>query len=303
MTRSPFTGRASERERLTAAWARANAGDRQIALVAGEPGIGKTRLAAEVARVPSERGGIVLYGRCDEDLSAPFQPWVQALRHYVTHAAPDALRAELENHAPDLARILPELAPHRPDRLSAPSTDPESERLRLFDAMVAVLAAVSRGAPVLLVLDDLGWADKPSLVLLRHLARASRPAAVLVLGTYRETDLVQTHPLAETLADLRREPAGDRVLLGRIARDPLAHRGSLTPTAGRTPPAPPAGSGPAPRSRLDSAVSSGFSYECSSGPPSLRGWLVGNHHRRGWPGWTISWQFTSRGRPFGLPLS
>ncbi len=209
---SHFVGRASERAALAAAWARAQQGERRTSLIAGEPGIGKTRLAAELARGAVASGAIVLHGRCDEDLSAPFQPWLQALRHYVAHAEPAGLRADLAESAGDLARLLPELAKFAPAGAPQP-LDPESERLRLFDAVDHLLASASRAAPVLVVLDDLHWADKPSLVLLRHLVRSPRPAALLLVATYRETDLVRTHPLAEMLADLRRESSVERLLL------------------------------------------------------------------------------------------
>ncbi|MGH2899355.1 MAG: ATP-binding protein, partial [Solirubrobacteraceae bacterium] len=124
----------------------------------------------------------------------------------------------------------PELRRHllAADPLAA---DPESERFRLFDAIDALLAFASRAAPVLVVLDDLHWADKPTLVLLRHLIQSSRPAALLLVATYRETDLARAHPLAEMLADLRREPAVERVLLrgldesetGALLGDRAAH--------------------------------------------------------------------------------
>jgi tetratricopeptide (TPR) repeat protein len=218
---TPFVGRGSERSKLAAAWSRAVSGERRVALVAGEPGIGKTRLAAEIAREALAAGAIVLHGRCDEDLSAPFQPWVQSLRHYLAHADPGALRADLAETAADLVRVVPEVSRFVSD-LPASDPDPESARLRLFEAIDGLLASASRSAPVLVVLDDLHWADKPSLVLLRHLVRSARPAALLLLGTYRETDLARTHPLAETLADLRREPLVERLLLRGLAESETA---------------------------------------------------------------------------------
>ncbi len=230
MLRAKFVGRIAERERLMAALSRAGEGERRVAFIAGEPGIGKTRLAAEIAREAEVRGAIILYGRCDEDLSAPFQPWVQALRHFLAHAELAAFVAEEPEAASVLSRLLPELKRLLPDR--APQRlDPESERVRVFEAIDALLAFASRAAPVLVVLDDLHWSDKPSLVLLRHLASSPRPAALLLLGTYRETDLVRTHPLAELLADLRRDPAVERVLLrgldepetGALLEDRAAH--------------------------------------------------------------------------------
>jgi tetratricopeptide (TPR) repeat protein len=231
-----FVGRAAEREKLSTHWQRAQAGERHVALLAGEPGIGKTRLAAELARSAADAGAVVLFGRSDEDLSAPFQPWVQALRHWAAHVDLETLRAELRTDAALLAPLVPELS----RRLElAPSTqaslDPESDRFAQFEAIDEFLANVSRAAPLVVVLDDLHWADKPSLVLLRSLVRSSRPAALLLVGTYRETDLARTHPLAELLADLRREPRVERVLLRGFAPEDvsalLASRGQQEPPA------------------------------------------------------------------------
>ncbi len=234
--RLSFVGRVSEREKLAALWQRAQAGERSLALIAGEPGIGKTRLAAELARSSADADALVLFGRSDEDLSAPFQPWVQALRHYAAHAELETLRAELGTDASLLARLVPELA----RRLELPpgtqaSLDPESDRVAQFEAIDELLANLSRGAPLLVVLDDLHWADKPSLVLLRALVRSARPAALLLVGTYRETDLARTHPLAELLADLRREPRVERLLLRGLAPEDVSalvsSRGQQEPPA------------------------------------------------------------------------
>ena len=234
--RLSFVGRSSERAKLAALWQRAQAGERSLALIAGEPGIGKTRLSAELAAAAAEAGAIVLFGRSDEDLSAPFQPFAQALGHYAASAAVETLRAEAGVGASDLARLVPELARRLSVAPSAPSAaEPEADRARLFDAIDELLTGVARGAPVLVVLDDLHWADKPSLVLLRTLMRSARPAALLFIGTYRETDLARTHPLAELLADLRREPRVERVLLRGLAPDDVsalvASRGQQEPPA------------------------------------------------------------------------
>ncbi|HTO08141.1 MAG TPA: AAA family ATPase [Myxococcota bacterium] len=214
--RSPFVGRADEREQLGRALHAAAGGERRVGLVAGEPGIGKTRLAAEIARDAVETGALVLYGRCDEELGAPYQPFAEALAHYARASEPEELRSQLLACGIDTARIVPEIGRRLPD-LPMPMVDePGAERFRLFEAVDALLASASQASPVVLVLDDLHWSDKPSLLLLRHLARSSRPAALLVLGTYRETDLARTHPLAELLGDLRREPSVERVRLAGL---------------------------------------------------------------------------------------
>jgi hypothetical protein len=192
-----FVGRDAEMAALGARWKDAEAGARRLVLLGGEPGIGKTRLAAELAVRVHADGGIVLAGRCDEDMGVPYQPFVEALRHYVSHA-PAPLR--LGRHAGELARLVPELM-ELVARLPEPlRSDPETERYRLFDALTAWLADASTETPVLLILDDLQWAAKPTVLLLRHLLRASDPARLLVVATYRDTD--QGAAFADFLADL-----------------------------------------------------------------------------------------------------
>ncbi len=210
---SLFVGREHEVARLRRLWEEAAAGELRVALIAGEPGVGKTRLAAELAREAHEGGALVLVGRCDEDLGVPFQPFVEALRYFLDHSPGEDLRAQLGRHAGELVRLVPELA-DRVSGLPPPlRSDPETERYRLFDAVAAWLAAVSAVVPVLLVLDDLQWAAKPTLLLLRHIVRSADSKRVLALGTYRDTELGRGHPLLELLADLRRQASVERLVL------------------------------------------------------------------------------------------
>ena len=205
-----FVGRDGELERLQQLWKEAAAGERRVALLAGEPGVGKTRLAAELAVAVHEDGAIVLGGRCDEDLGVPYQPFVEALRHFVDHGDPAGFPGCLGRYGGELTRLVPELS----DRAELPPplrSDPDTERYRLFDAVASWLAVVSAETPVLLVLDDLHWAAKPTLLLLRHVLRSARGARILVLGTYRDTELGRRHPLSEFLADLRRQGGVERL--------------------------------------------------------------------------------------------
>ena len=226
----PFAGRAEHVESLIDAWKETVEGARRAVLVSGEPGIGKTRLVTEVVRTAHERGAIVLWGRCDEELGAPYAPFAEALRNYVAACPPDRVRAELGPLGGELVRIVPELSARVPGLAEPMVADADTERFRLFDSVADLLAEMSAAHPVVLVLDDVHWADKPSLVLLRHLLRSTTPMRLFVLATYRDTDLDRSHPLAEVLADLRREPGVERLDLQGLDEDEIA--GLMSKTAG-----------------------------------------------------------------------
>ncbi|MDQ1509399.1 MAG: hypothetical protein QOG50_1243 [Actinomycetota bacterium] len=212
----PFVGREPAQAVLFSAWERAESGDRRTVLVSGEPGIGKTRLSEEFARELHARHATVLYGRCDEDLGVPYQPFVEALRHYVDHSPDRDLVARLGRHAGELGRLLPDLEERVPDLAPPFAASPEAERYRLFDAVADWLTTASEDAPVLFVVDDLHWATKATLLLLRHVMRATEPARVLVLGTYRDTEVDRTPELTELLAALRRESGIERIALAGL---------------------------------------------------------------------------------------
>ena len=212
-----FVGRSAELGAIEAVWARAEAGERDALLVAGEPGIGKTSLVARAARMIHDRGGVVLFGHCDEESLVPFQPFVEALAHWVVSKPVGDLRAVLGAQAADLALLVPELR----QRLAgiAESTGAETERYRLFEAVPALVKSIAAAAPVLIVLDDLHWADRPTLQLLVHVIRRTAGTRLLVLGTYRDTDLVRSHPMAETLVELRRANVVQRLALRGLSRE------------------------------------------------------------------------------------
>ncbi len=189
---------------------------REIVLISGEAGIGKTTLATQAARAAFETGAIVLLGRCDEDLGVPYGPFVEALSHYVTHASEEALRAQVQSLGAELAKMVPALQ-QRLGELPAPqSADPDTERYLLYNAVVGLLDHVSADKPLVLVLDDLQWADKPSLQLLRHVVANTTPLRLLIVGTYRHSELSSSHPLTEALAALRRESGVSRVALSGL---------------------------------------------------------------------------------------
>jgi class 3 adenylate cyclase/tetratricopeptide (TPR) repeat protein len=212
----PFVGRTGELEALQGAWRAAVAGQRSAVFIAGEPGIGKTRLAGHLAEAVHGEGAAVLYGRCDEDLGVPYHPFVEALSAYTAACPVDELRDQVGTLGGEVARLVPLLAqrlPHLPEPMRA---EPETERYRLLEAVAEFLAGISDSAPVLLVIDDLHWATKPSVLLLRHLLRLTSSCRLLLVGTYRDTDLSRAHPLALTLAELRTEPRVARLSLGGL---------------------------------------------------------------------------------------
>jgi len=195
-----FVGRAAEREQLATAWKDAATGTRRVTLLSGEPGVGKTRLAAELARVAHDEGATILYGRCEEDLGVPYQPFVEALRPYVAACPVGELAEQVAPYGGDLARLVPELAERIADLPTALVADPETERYRLFDAVTSFLGNIVGTAPVVLVLDDLHWAAKPTLLLLRHLTRAEWSGALLDRHLSRH----RPEPNASARGDARR---------------------------------------------------------------------------------------------------
>ena len=164
----------------------------------------------------STTGPACVFGHCEEDLATPYQLFAEALGHYVTHAPEDQLLGHVEQHGSELARLVPVLASRIPDLPPSRATDADSERYLLFAATVGLLAMVSALQPVVLVLDDLQWADKGSLLLLRHLTAAEPSMRVLLLGTYRDNELPSSHPLLDALAALHRQSGVSRIELAGL---------------------------------------------------------------------------------------
>ena len=212
-------GRSAERATLEAAWQRARSGTTQTLLLSGEAGVGKTRLSTELAAAAHDEGGIVLYGCPDEDLGVAYQPWVEALSHLVEHAPDELLAAHVDRKGTQVARLVPDLQRRMGERAEPDSDrDPESERFLLFAAVVDLLGATANdAAPLLVVLDDLHWVDRSSLFLLKHLVTTGDNRRLLVLASYRDTDLSAEHPLTAVLADLHRVPGVERLALAGLS--------------------------------------------------------------------------------------
>jgi DNA-binding CsgD family transcriptional regulator len=216
---SPFVGRSAELAALRVLIPR-EAGERgRLALLGGEAGSGKSRLVRELAHEVAGVGVLVLYGACDAVVQTAYRPFAEALDQLARGTDPDVLRADLGGAGGELARLLPDLDA-RVSGLPAPvAADPDTERHRLHTAVTDFLASAGRRQPLLLVLEDGHWADIPTLVLLRHLARASSEARVLVLITFRDTEADIPAELADALADLRRSDDVVRLHLDGLTED------------------------------------------------------------------------------------
>lgn len=194
----------------------ATGGSGRLFVVAGEPGIGKTRLSQEATLACGQRGFVVATGRCYEPhRSVPYYPFLEALSSLLA-AAPEPVRAQVPARWPHLMRLLPEGPGGVPSDTGA---SPQEEQVRLFWAVTGFLQAISEAAPVALLLDDLHWADDASLELLQHLARHTRGHRVLLLGAYRDVEVGRRHPLGRALRDLERERLIERVPVRRLGRE------------------------------------------------------------------------------------
>src|SRR4051794_35348172 len=206
--RRALVGRGVELAFLGRCWREASEGKRALVLLTGDAGIGKTRTAAELAAQAHDDGAVVLYGRFDEETLTPYQPVVEMLRGWSAGAPLDSLRERLGPRAAELGILLPEFGPPPADHLTPGSItgpDADTQRYRFFDAIAALIGVVGAEAPAVLIFDDLPRADRPTLQLLRPLVRSPAPRRVLFLGTYRESEISERHPLHELIGDLRRE--------------------------------------------------------------------------------------------------
>jgi DNA-binding SARP family transcriptional activator/tetratricopeptide (TPR) repeat protein len=199
-------GRVAELSELERWLANTGPGGRSesVLLLSGDPGIGKTRLLAEIATRAHAEGTMVLSGRSPEETLVPFQPFLEALGHYVAQAPAEELRLSVRGHGPELARLLPALRRRLPELPATDGDDSETERYRLFESVAGLLAELAGQRPVLIVLDDLQWADRPTLMLLRHLARAHQTARLSIIGAYRATE-PWSEGFASAMAGLRHE--------------------------------------------------------------------------------------------------
>jgi DNA-binding CsgD family transcriptional regulator len=234
-TTSSLVGRADELGRLLGLLDRAERGRPAVGLIAGDAGVGKTRLLDELAARAGGAGVRVLVGGCMEvgDVGLPYVPFVDAFRDLGTRPGEAEVAAPLTAALPSLGRLLPELATEsRP----VPPPGDGFERVQLFDGVLSLLARLSELAPLLLVIEDLHWADRSTRDLLAFLVRTLRGGRVALVASYRSDELHRRHPLRPLLAELVRLPDLERIELAPFGRAELAEH--LQAVAGQ--PVPPA---------------------------------------------------------------
>ncbi len=215
-----FVGRRDELEQLKVAFDQALSGQGSLAMIAGEPGIGKTRLSEELSVYARLRGAVLMHGRCYEgDGGMAYQPFIDAFRHFVRTRPNPPLRSELGEGAPEIATLVSEVRRRFPDLPDAMPAEGEAQRLRLFESVIHFMLGVAQSAPLVLVLDDLQWADKASLLLLRHAVPEIAHDRVFIVGIYRDAELDRKHPLADAIGSLRRENNYHRVLVRGLSED------------------------------------------------------------------------------------
>ena len=233
LTGGVFVGRQRELDRLKVALEEALSGRGRVVMLAGEPGIGKTRTAQELTSYAETLGAQVLWGRCYEEEGAPpYWPFIQPIRSYAQQRDAEQLQSEMGPGAADIAEIVTEVRDKLPHLKPPPALEPEQARFRLFDSPTFLKnAALSQ--PLVLVLEDLQWAERSSLLLLEFIAREIEEWPVMVIGTYRDVGVSLLHPLSQSLGSLVRDQRFLRVQLEGLTQQEVEQ--FLDITAGVSP--------------------------------------------------------------------
>src|SRR5437660_2799167 len=214
---SQFIGRQRELNLIWNHYHAASNGNAHVVLVSGEPGIGKTRLLDEVGTLATKDGAIVMHGGASEaEGMPPYLPFLEAFGRHIKVTPPDQLRMQVAAAPQILATLLPELITRLGDLPASPPLPPEQARFRLYEAIGAFLQVIGASHILVLILDDLQWADTASLDFLCHLARYQSNAHLLMLGAYRESEIERNPVLAHTLAELTRQRVLTTVAVGPL---------------------------------------------------------------------------------------
>jgi class 3 adenylate cyclase/tetratricopeptide (TPR) repeat protein len=235
LERTPFVGREVERAELRRCLDRAARGQGTLIMIGGEPGVGKSRLAEELVAEARQRGLLALTGHCYEMEGAPpYIPFVEMLEAAARIVPQEAFRQALGDSAPEVAKLMPELRRLFPDIPAPLEVPPEQERHYLFNCMHEFVERSSRAQPLLLVLENLHWADDSTMLLLQHIAQRLQEMPVLIVGTYRDVELDVARPLARGLRELTRQRLAHRLALKRLPQD--AVEAMLRALSGQEPP-------------------------------------------------------------------
>jgi class 3 adenylate cyclase len=221
VTDTPFVGRGTEFDLLRGKLDEARQGKGNVVLLAGEPGIGKTRLSEELARHAEDTGATVLWGHCFEgDWTPPFAPFAELMAKVAGSEGVARVQDAIGASAPALARFVPSLADA--GQAISEGVSQDEERFRFMSAVADVLAAEARHRPLVLMLEDLHWADAGTAALLRYVSRKLSTDPVLIVGTYRDAEVPKDHPLVRAIGDMRREAQCERITLDGLDREAVS---------------------------------------------------------------------------------
>jgi tetratricopeptide (TPR) repeat protein len=218
-----FVGREQELTALRRHLAAALDGRGGLVLVGGEPGVGKTALVKQLIREAEQRGALALFGRCYEsEGSIPYTPFVEMLEQALEIMPPDIVREDMGEDAAEVARMVPEIKRRFPDIGAPLDLPPEQQRRYFFNAVGSFVARGSARFPLLLVIDDIHWADEPTLLLTEHMAALMRNLRVLAVGTYRDVELDSARPLTASMDRMVRARQLERLPVRRLDRETMA---------------------------------------------------------------------------------
>ncbi|MBA2607895.1 MAG: AAA family ATPase [Actinobacteria bacterium] len=210
-------------------------GHGSLVLVGGEPGVGKTALVRQVITEAERRGALALFGRCYEsEGSVAYSPFVEMLEHALSLMPPDMVREDMADDAPEIARMVPELRRRFPDIPEALELPPEQQRRYFFNAVASFIARGAKRFPLVMMMDDIHWADEPTLLLIEHISQLVTDHRILGIGTYRDVELEVSRPLAASLERMVRAHTVERIHLDRFRASDVARM--IEALSGRTPP-------------------------------------------------------------------
>ena len=232
---TPFVGRERELSVIESRLSQIERGEGDFVLLSGEAGVGKTRLTREAANLATQRGQLVLTGHCLEmDGAPPYQPLIEQIEHASRLVTEEAMRQTLGENAPELSKLMPELRQRFQDIPEPVPLPPEQERRYLLHGVGEFINRGAEGQPIVLIFEDLHWADTSTCILLRYLADRLKESRVLMIGTYRESELETTKPFSRTLQELNRERLVEDLQLSSLDRQQVEEM--LSPKANQPPP-------------------------------------------------------------------